>query len=154
MKRIWLILLAGVATMFLIGWGEKKIELLDDKKLIDLSKAIEYAKPGGDWQENSDNREQQNNEDNAETDSRETDEQESVEEKDQIIVISIRDEEITYDGTKLDDITELKQMIERDYKENVSFRLVDDWAETHIYKAALQILSNLHAEIGITYSVS
>lgn len=48
-RRIEIVISVCFLMLLLVGWGEKKIELLDNNKLIDMDKAIEYAKPGGAW---------------------------------------------------------------------------------------------------------
>ena len=49
MKKRWkLLLLALVSLLVLAGWSQKKVELLSDKKLIDLSAAIGNCTLGAD----------------------------------------------------------------------------------------------------------
>ena len=48
--KLNIVLILSLSVLFLLGAGSKNVELLDsDKQLIDLDKAIEYAKPGGAW---------------------------------------------------------------------------------------------------------
>ena len=47
-KRGKLFLLLAVSLLVLAGWGQKKVELLSDKKLIDLSAAIGNCTLGAD----------------------------------------------------------------------------------------------------------
>ena len=43
-----LLLLLTVSLLVLAGWGQKKVELLNDKKLIDLNAALEKCILGAD----------------------------------------------------------------------------------------------------------
>lgn len=141
--------------IFLVGFGKKEIELLDGKKLIDLSKAIEYAKPGGDLEENKNtgdvSTEQQETE-TADANENKT-ETENLEDGEKIIVISVRDRSITYNGFNVLSVNELEECIRRDYKENVRFILIDDWAEAHQYRSIVEKLKELHSEIGFEFSM-
>ena len=50
-EKFKLFILMFFFLLFLCGWGKKKVELLNDKKLIDLNVAIEICKPGADGYE-------------------------------------------------------------------------------------------------------
>ena len=45
-KRLLLVIMLLSSVLILSAWGE--VELLDDGKLIDLDKAIEFSMPGAD----------------------------------------------------------------------------------------------------------
>ena len=47
MKKTLKIIFLLVTVITLCSWGEKTVELLDSRKLIDLEKAIEISTPGG-----------------------------------------------------------------------------------------------------------
>lgn len=153
-KKIKVLAIILLSMIFLVGWGKKAVELLDDKKLIDLSKAIEYAKPGGETQKSELANEDSDKEETEETsqESSKTD-IENIEEGEKIIVISIRDQVITYDGKSVDSVDQLEKLLRRDYKDNVFFSLVDDWAEAHQYKAIVKMMKALHSEIGLAFSI-
>ena len=140
-KKITLLMLCVFSAMFLCAEGKKLPELLDDRKLINLDKAIEFAKPGADsfFQ--------------AETTTAATaivTTKPVVKEKN--IRISIKSEIITYDGKECK-YSELEEKLRKDNSKNTVFQLVDDYAETHIYKKVLNMLKNLHDEIGLTYTI-
>ena len=45
-RKMMVILLSGVCVLILVGWGEKSVELLNDKPLIDLKTAIKEVPLG------------------------------------------------------------------------------------------------------------
>ena len=55
MKKKYTILFVIFSLMLLAGWGKKNVELLNDKKLIDLDAAIGICIPGADAAQASDN---------------------------------------------------------------------------------------------------
>lgn len=142
MKKILLIILCLTSILFLCAWAEQAVILSTDDKLIDLSKAIEFVKPGGEALEESDEAADEkptsgepDNSGNAQT----------------VIVISVRNEAVTYNGNSLGGRS-IEELLRRDNKENVRFCLVDDFAEAHVYKAILKQLELLHTEIGLEFS--
>lgn len=140
------VLFVLLSVMLLAGWGKKQVELLDDKKLIDLSKAIENCK-GGDLLKPSDNPDGvvEPGEDSL------SDSGDTVSEKE--IVISVRNKTVTYDTVEWKNIKNLEMKIRQDFKEKVVFKLVDNYAEAHVYRYIMKVLADLEAEIGITYSI-
>ncbi len=159
MKKKYTILLFVIfSLMLLVGWGKKNVELLNDKKLIDLDAAIGICIPGADAAQASDNivnqsdieKEEHNGEDaTAEI---ALDDKESIDEERQVRVINIRDRKIVYETVEYTDIDKLKNKIKQDNGKNVTFKLVDDFAEAHIYKEVMSMLSELEQEIGLKYS--
>ena len=154
MKKRYLFVLATVcALVFLAGWGKKNVELLNDKKLIDLNTAIEKCIPGANSAEKSETSSSTSivADEKVMPGSASNDEN-RVETQERIIVITVRDQTITYDTEEYADLNRLKAKIIQDNGEYVSFRLVDDFAESHVYKEVLSILSDLEAEIGLNYT--
>lgn len=171
-KRTRILLAVILAAVFLAGWGIAEVEFLDDKKLIDLSKAIEYARPGGELTENTSDVSESGestdvlteNETEPETEAEETEAETVIEEtipeptepEEKVAVISVRDETIRYDGKAIDDIDALEEAVRRDdaeYGEYVQFVVIDDFAEAHVYKRVLKKMAALEAEMGFIYSV-
>lgn len=152
MKRFLTIVLCLSSVLILCAWGTKKVELLDNQKLIDLEKAIEFAKPGADSAVGSEG------ENSGESDSgNESGNAPEVPVKDRIIVISIRDEIITYNGSVykeeiLENTEAFENMLIRDNKDKTEFKLVDDFAEAHVYKCVLEILKKLHSETDLKFT--
>ena len=134
-KRLLFVIMLLSSVLILSAWGE--VELLDDGKLIDLDKAIEFSMPGADIPHPD-----------------VPDPQPDVPDPHQnrVIVISIRGTTITYNGSVFKGNVTFEQLLRRDNGENVRFELVDDFAEAHVYKGILKILKKLHEEIGLEYS--
>lgn len=147
------LLIVLISMLFFVGWGKKQIELLDDKKLIDLAVAIEYAKPGGDLEQNEDisNETKESEESQNDAEANMTD-KENIQEGEKDIVISIHDQAITYDGQSVESVEKLEEYIRRDNGENVCFVVVEDWAESHRYKEVVKTIKMLKSELGITCS--
>ena len=141
------------SLMFLAGWGKKEVKLLNDTKLIDLDTAIEKCIPGANSAEKSETSSSTSivADEKVMPGSASNDEN-RVETQERIIVITVRDQTITYDTEEYADLNRLKAKIIQDNGEYVSFRLVDDFAESHVYKEVLSILSDLEAEIGLNYT--
>lgn len=152
MKRFLTIVLCLSSVLLLCAWGTKKVEFLDNDKLIDLEKAIEFAKPGADSVTDTEG------ENNGKTDSgNESGNAPEAPVKDSIIVISIRDEIVTYNGSVykeeiLENTEVFENMLIRDNKDKTEFKLVDDFAEAHVYKCVLEILKKLHAEANLKFT--
>lgn len=149
-RKMNLSVLIGLFLLLLVGFGKKSVELLNDSKLIDLDAAIGIAKPGGDAKEEANSSNQ-----NVEEDSLEHSEEKSdITDMDtqHIIVIKISEQKVTYDSIPWADIDKLEEKIRNDNRENVCFSLVDDFAEVHVYKKVLKILTDLHSEIGLIYT--
>ncbi len=167
MKKRWkLLLLALVSLLVLAGWGQKKVELLSDKKLIDLSAAIGKCTLGADDMTPDEGTGPQNpNGPDVVTPTaaptpiatpRPTAKPTSspppiIVPNAQIIIISIRDEEILYDLRPAEDLDTLKKRITIDNADHVSFKLVDNYAEAHVFRRVMALLEELEAELGIRY---
>ena len=157
MKKKYTILFVIFSLMLLAGWGKKNVELLNDKKLIDLDAAIGICIPGADAAQASDNvvnqSDAENEEHNEENMTAEIalDDKERIDEEKQVRVIKIRAREIVYETVETD-IDELKNKLKQDNGKNVTFKLVDDFAEAHVYKEVKSMLSELEQEIGLKYS--
>lgn len=158
MKKKYTVLFVIFSLMLLAGWGKKNVELLNDKKLIDLDAAIGICIPGADAAQASDNvvnqSDAENEEHNEENMTAEIalDDKERIDEEKQVRVIKIRARKIVYETVEYTDIDELKNKIKQDNGKNVTFKLVDDFAEAHVYKEVKSMLSELEQEIGLKYS--
>lgn len=147
-RKIRLLVLITFSLLFFVGWGKKNVELLNDKKLIDLNAAIGICMPGADASISDINAD---NDIEPEDEESPTDTRDSIEDDERTIVISVRDQKVTYDS-KWIDLDNLKDRIRQDCSNKVSFQLVDDFAEAHVYQCVLTILSDLESEIGLTYT--
>lgn len=151
-KKYTILLLTIFSFMFLVGWGKKSVELLNDKKLIDLNIAIERCIPGADAPDDNDISNEENENNNDVSTKVIPDDKEDIEEKDRTLVISVRNRTITYANVEYINMDKLKERIRQDNGERVTFKLVDDFAEAHVYKEVMSILAELEAEFGLKYS--
>jgi hypothetical protein len=134
MKKTLKIIFLLVTVITLCSWGEKAVELLDSRKLIDLEKAIEISTPGGaaifeDDQNDTDT--EQNGSQNPSS---------------KILVVTIRDEQITYNQKSVSGVEELAKKVHMDLKEGMKISLVDDYAEAHVYRDVLKALKTIRSE--------
>ncbi|EOS34321.1 hypothetical protein C804_01569 [Lachnospiraceae bacterium A4] len=153
-RKMMVILLSVVCVLILVGWGEKSVELLNDKPLIDLKTAIKEVPLGK--QGNTliiENHEKSSDEivtidQNENIPSKEIGgSQNKVEYK-----IIIKDTTVTYNGTIHTDMQSLKNKIASDCDDmEIKIRLIDDFAESHVYKETLAILEQLHKENNLEY---
>lgn len=132
--------------MFMIllwcSWGEKPVELLDDKKLIDLNKAIEFMEPGG---------ELITPDDPAYTTAVTTEQKPSEE----MIYINVRGEQIKFDGEEItfEELeAKLRQKLKKTDREHVTFKLADNFAEAHVYRNILGLLRDMNEKEGVKYA--
>lgn len=173
MKKIGkLLLFLAVSLLVLAGWGQKKIELLNDKKLIDLNAAIGKCTLGaedlipdeGDSTQDVDNPATAPNPEISvtpkltpslsPTPKPTTQPKPTLPPQPRTLDISIRDQQITYNHVPWADLEILKAQLQKDHNEWTTFRLVDDFAEAHVYRQMLEILNELEAEIGLRYITS
>lgn len=138
-RRITITLLA-LCVLLLVGFGKKTVELLNNTLLIDLDKAIVLSSVGTEGNRDAD------------SDLEETDEGSVAPVKTQVLVITIRDTQIKYGRTVVADASKLKELLVNDIKTGDSVRLVDDYAEAHVYRDVLGLLDELSGNIGFTYS--
>ena len=161
-KRGKLLLLVLVSLLVLAGWGQKKVELLSSKKLIDLSAAIGKCTLGAEEMTPSNGTDTQNPNGQGTvnptptTTPRPTAKPTStprptVVPTAQTIIISIRDEAILYDLKPVENLDLLEKRIILANADHVSFRLLDNYAEAHVFRRVMALLEKLEAEIGIRY---
>lgn len=138
-----------IASFILVGFGKKEVELLNDGKLIDFSLAIELAKPGGNSSEDSNG----NGEDLTQSDAEETEalhDNEQVDNGEVVVEISIRGEQLRYDGIVCD-LEQIKKIMQV-HSETILVVLIDDFAETHVYKKVLDTINELQLKKDIRYT--
>ena len=134
MKKTLKIIFLLVTVITLCSWGEKAVELLDSRKLIDLEKAIEISTPGGAAifeDDHNDTDTEQNGSQNPSS---------------KILVVTIRDEQITYNQKSVSGVEELAKKVRMDLKEGMKISLVDDYAEAHVYRDVLKALKTIRSE--------
>ena len=151
MKRKYkLVLLMIFSLLLLAGWGKKSVELLNDKKLIDLNAALGNCILGAEDLIQDEGNQTQNPENPATPKPTMTPRPTATPRpivtpvpteapKPRTIVIVVRDQKITYDSKERLEASTLKEQIQMDHGELVSFRLVDDFAEAHVYRKIMDI---------------
>ena len=162
-KKGKLFLLLAVSLLVLAGWGRKKVELLSDKKLIDLSVAIGNCTLGAEdlIPDEGDNTWDPNGPTATPgpapsvtprpTPQPTGSSQPIIVPAAKKIIISIRDEAILYDLRPVEEIESLKKKITADNADHISFHLVDNYAEAHVFRQVMALLEELEAELGIRY---
>jgi len=163
-----LFLLLAMSLLMLAGWGQKKVELLSDKKLIDLSAAIGNCTLGADDMTPDDGTStpKPNGQAGATPTAAPTptiaprptaqptrSPQPIIVPNAKTIIISIRDEAIFYDLRIVDDMESLEKRITIENADHISFKLVDNYAEAHVFRRVMALLEELEAEIGIRYII-
>ena len=123
------------SMIFLLGAGTKEVELLDNKKLIDLDKAIEYTRPGGAWESLDYVSSDMAIDDNDSQDS-------IASQKEFVVEIRIRGKNIKYNDELLSSVDELKAYIEKDKSSVAKCILSDDYADSKVYKECEGILKD------------
>ena len=146
-KKVRLVAILVFALLFLVGWGKQSVKLLDDKKLIDLDAAIQACLHGASMSEGEENVDNPNAPENTQAP---TDPKEEIDQE-RTIVISVRDQGITYDEEEIE-LSKLEYQIRQEYHDKVTVRLVEDFAEAHVYRKIRAILSKLEEEIGLEYT--
>jgi len=153
-RKIRIVLLLVLSIFILSGWGEKSVELLNDKPLIDLNKAIKEVPLGKQgntltikgYEESSKEVPIGNQKENSAKDKSEVS-QNKIEYK-----IIIQDTTIHYNGNQYTDIETLKNKINNDCNNiEIKISLIDKYAESHVYKEVLAILEQSHKENNLEY---
>lgn len=150
-KRTGIFLLLTLASLALVGFGINEVKLLHNSKVIDLSKAIEIARPGGDAGEQNDT----NATDNPAVNNGElekADEIETVQVLPKDIKIAVNGKTIRFDGRVIDE-DKIEEMVRLTFRTDITYELVDEYAESHVYKRVIETLERLKSELGINYTV-
>ena len=170
-----LLLLLLLSLLLLAGWGKKQVELLNDEKLIDLDKAIQICLLGSDSPAAPENPHITEGAKVSATPKptrmpikpsvtpsptagpsatpRPTaTPKPTVTPAPKTVVISVKGREVTYDSVVLEEADEIRERIGQDHAGHISFRLVDNFAEAHVYRQLMAILEEMKTKIGIRYS--
>ena len=170
-RRSTLLFLILAAAVFLVGFGRSdSVDLLNDAKLIDLDKAIELAKPGGDPGENQDG--ETAGDDQTEQNPSEGGENPASGEENQggtnpnpgadlpgtpagYIILRIYGEEIHYQHGPADEKVEFAHavgsLLQSDTTAETTVVLVDDFAEAHLYRTVRKIVENVRKGKNFTF---
>ena len=161
-----LLLLVAVSLLVLAGWGQKKVELLNDKKLIDLSAAIgkcligaeELTKDEGDNTKDPENPTVTPAANPSPTVTPKVTPKITVTSAPtrvplpRTIEIRIRDQKVIYNYVEWPALAILTEQLQKDHDERTTFRLIDDYAEAHVFRQMLGILEELENEIGLNFT--
>lgn len=160
-RKCKLLLPVLLSVLLLAGWGKKTVELLNSKKLIDLNAAIEFCMPGAEALTPEDGEKTENPAEVTVTPSpaatptvtpRPTvTPKPTMDSKPRAVTISVRGCVVTCDSKQWDDLEALRERIVREANSNVTFRLIDDFAEAHVYRQLIAMLEELEAELGLSY---
>ena len=136
----------------LVGWAQKTVRLLDNKRLIDLDSMISEAPLG-----------QQGSGGNDGTVSGNLTEEEndSQQNNKKTFEVVVQGDKITYRGDSYlvasgdDDPALLQYMITKDLATNPGIRihLIDDWAEAHTYRKVDNILMELEESYDFIFDM-
>ena len=148
-KRINLLVLFIVSSFVLVGFGANTVTLLRKSKVIDLQKAIEFAKPGGDEGEKADTTAKDN------PDKKEVPEPVNTEIQagPTSVKIIVSGKTIKIDGAIVNNPDLVESKIREIFKVENTYELLDDYAEAHVYKDVINVLAKLNQDIGLEYSV-
>lgn len=156
-RKIRWLALVMLSLFLLAGFGKKSVELLSDKKLIDLNAAIGICFPGADDMIPEEGDITQTPEQEEPTAKPTATPRPTVTPKPtgtakpRAVVINVRDREVTCGSSTWEDMAAFKERLAREANSNVTFRLVDDYAEAHVYRQIMAILKELEEEYGISY---
>jgi hypothetical protein len=134
MKKSLKIIFLLATVRALCSWGEKAVELLDSRKLIDLEKAIDVSLPGG-----AAIFEDEGNDSDTEQDG-------SQNSSSKLLVVTVHGEQITYNQKSVSGADELAKKVSMDLKDGMKISLVDDYAEAHVYRDVLKALKAVRSE--------
>ena len=134
MKKSLKIIFLLATVLALCSWGEKTVELLDSRKLIDLEKAIDVSLPGG-----AAIFEDEGNDSDTEQDG-------SQNSSSKLLVVTVHGEQITYNQKSVSGADELAKKVSMDLKDGMKISLVDDYAEAHVYRDVLKALKSIRSE--------
>ena len=168
-KRGTVFLLLMVSLLVLAGWGQKKVELLSDKKLIDLSAAIGNCTLGAEELIPEDGKDTPNPSATPVPMTSVTPKptaaptltsmpaptihpKPTLPPKPRTRDISVRDQIVTYKAVSWPDLDVFMEQLRQDQDEWTTFHLVDDYAEAHVYRRIKKMLEELKTELGLKYT--
>jgi len=168
-KRGTVFLLLMVSLLVLAGWGQKKVELLSDKKLIDLSVAIGNCTLGAEELIPEDGKATPNPSATPVPMTSVTPRptaaptltsmpaptihpKPTLPPKPRTRDISVRDQIVTYKAVSWPDLDVFMEQLRQDQDEWTTFHLVDDYAEAHVYRRIKKMLEELKTELGLKYT--
>lgn len=138
-----------IVSFVLVGFGTNTVTLLRKSRVIDLQKAIEFAKPGGDEGEQADTTAKDNPESKDIPEPVVTESQSGP----TSVKIIISGKTIKIDGAIVQTPDLVENKIREIFRVDNTYELIDDYAEAHVYKGVIKVLEKLNEDIGLKYSV-
>lgn len=148
-KKAILIMPALACMLLFTGAGKKNVRLLKHG-LIDLDKAIELARWGGEENGSSDSV-SENEESDSDYSSQGQGGSSSSAKGRALIKIVINVKQIELDGRECD-IDDLEEKLEELCSRDSNVLLTDDYAEAHVYRRVNDIITGLRDRIGFAYA--
>lgn len=158
-KRIGITIFSLLCASFIGGFGKKSVELTQNN-LIDIDKAIEISVLGVEETAKTEKKDTQKEKssDSSKDKSDKSKQSNPVNPTDngekQVVTIKvrIRNREVFVHGEDVAISTdELSTKIKQIYTGDEKVRLIDDYAEAHIYREVDEILRRLSSEMGFKY---
>lgn len=142
-KKIIAFTLTAILMFILVAWGKEALVISPYAKLVDLEHYITTSIG-------------LNNTDSESISVQEPDKVESTESKKDNLVtrhtIRVSGEHITYDGVTVYSIDQLKIIVNEKYVMDLgAIKLIDDYAEAHVYKAVLGVLEEYAKDRHLKY---
>lgn len=147
-KKTGLLILLLTSFLIMTGFGNKEVVLFHSGPVIDLAKAIKLARPGGDEGEQNDTTARDNSK-SGNLDSTYEPEQQLPND----IKIIVSGKNISVDGKVINDVDEIEEIVRQAFRVDVTYELIDNYAEYHVYKDVMSVLEKLKAEIGLHYTM-
>lgn len=149
-KKVKLAVLLGLCLLCLAGWGKKTVDFLNNQKLIDLEAALQNCLHGDSMSESDYNTDNDKEPESTQVPDTPTDPKEDIDQE-RVVIIRVRERKITYDTEEIE-LNKLEHRIRQDYHEKLTYQLVEDYAEAHVYRRIRGILAGLKAELGLEYT--
>ncbi|MDO5148463.1 MAG: hypothetical protein Q4D76_03635 [Oscillospiraceae bacterium] len=147
-NKIIIISASFVYCLSLCSFGSKKVELLDNGKLIDFERAITLTHPGAETNETVNTGEPLPYLPEVTGTGAVTSVTEFNESKNEIIYIRVNNEQIFYQD-KVVSAESLKNKIIDNNREKVEFSVSDDYAEYHVLMNVIDLTEKLRKDYNV-----
>lgn len=150
-NRFILLLTGALLLVMLTGFAKRTVELLDQEPLIDLDTALQTAPPGSHTDESdkdpTDVTGQTQSEPEEVTPEKEPDPSRTFR-------VTVRKKEILCEKQSFDSVEALRGALLKDVKAGDRVSLNDDYAEAHVYRRVLKLLTELRDTLGFSLTES
>ncbi|MCR5788288.1 MAG: hypothetical protein K6G83_00220 [Lachnospiraceae bacterium] len=154
-NRFILLLTGALLLVMLTGFAKRTVELLDQEPLIDLDTALQTAPPGSHADESAGESDKDPTDVTGQTQS-EPEEVTPEKEPDpsRTFRVTVRQKEILCEKQNFDSVEALRGVLLKDVKAGDRVSLNDDYAEAHVYRRVLKLLTELKDTIGFSLTES